>query len=353
MISELFDDQTKLANHFEESVLHPLFLHGNSFEVLQSFPNERIDFCMTSPPYWGHRSYAGGGIGLEASHLEYTKHLLEIFAQVKRVLRSTGSFWLNIGDAYENKGLLGLPWRVALAMTDQQGWILRNCIVWNKVKGGPDNSKDKLRNVHELLFHFVKSTNYHYNADSIRNKPGQSKVVNGSIVSATGVSGVRYRRQIELSTALSEREKLAALQALEAMLDEVRLGNLADFRMIIRGQQRVTHSDSEKVSGRARELAQKGYYFLKYHPNGSKPSDVWDIIPEDTQGRKLHFAPYPEDLCKIPISATCPEDGLVLDPFCGTGTTNLVAFQLGRRSIGIDVSKEYLRFAEERCRLLL
>ena len=137
------------------------------------------------------------------------------------------------------------------------------------------------------------------------------------------------------------------------MLEEVREGSLSDFRMIIRGQQRATHSDSERVSGRARELAERGFYFLRYHPNGAKPGDVWDIIPEDTQNRRLHFAPYPEDLCKIPILATCPEDGVVLDPFCGTGTTNLVAFQLGRKSVGIDVSSAYLRHAKERCRFLL
>jgi DNA modification methylase len=167
------------------------------------------------------------------------------------------------------------------------------------------------------------------------------------------VSGVRYRRRIELSTALNAEEKQAAYEALDAVLEEVRLGKLADFRMIIRGQQRATHSDSERVSGRARELAERGFYFLKYHPNGAKPSDVWDILPEDTQKRKMHFAPYPEDLCRIPILSTCPEGGVVLDPFCGTGTTNLVAFHLGRRSIGIDVSADYLRIAEERCRLLL
>ena len=133
----------------------------------------------------------------------------------------------------------------------------------------------------------------------------------------------------------------------------VRVGKLADFRMIIRGQQRTTHSDSEQVSGRARDLVDRGFYFLKYHPNGAKPADVWDILPEDTQKRKLHFAPYPEDLCCIPILATCPEGGVVLDPFCGTGTTNLVALRLGRRSVGIDVSADYLQAAEERCRLLL
>jgi DNA modification methylase len=238
-------------------------------------------------------------------------------------------------------------------MTDRQGWLLRNSVIWNKVKGGPDNARDKLRNVHENIFHFVKSDHYFYDTDAIRCKPGQAKVINGAVVSATGVSGVRYRRQIELSTALSENEKQAAYQALDAMLNEVRLGKLSDFRMIIRGQQRATHSDSEQVSGRARELAERGFYFLRYHPNGAKPSDVWDILPEDSQKRKLHFAPYPEDLCRIPIIATCPEGGIVLDPFAGTGTTNLVAFWLGRKSVGIELSGEYLQFAEERCRLLL
>jgi DNA modification methylase len=122
--------------------------------------------------------------------------------------------------------------------------------------------------------------------------------------------------------------------------------------MIIRAQQRTTHSNSQRVSGRARELAERGFYFLRYHPGGSKPKDVWDILPEDEHKRDSHCAPYPEDLCKIPILATCPPDGMVLDPFCGTGTTNLVAFHLGRKSVGMDLSAEYLRTAEERCRRL-
>jgi DNA modification methylase len=351
--SDILQGGKTIPEYLQSDDLRPLFLFGDALKILSSFPASCIDCGMTSPPYWGQRAYSGGGIGLEGSHLEYVESILAITGEVKRVLKSAGSLWLNIGDAYQKKTLLGIPWRVALSLIDRQGWILRNSVIWNKVKGGPDNAKDKLRNVHEHVFHFVKSDRYFYDADAVRKKPGQSKVVNGAVVSATGVSGVRYRRQIELSTALDGTEKQAACQALEAILEEVRIGKLSDFRMIIRGQQRATHSDSERVSGRARELAEHGFYFLKYHPNGAKPSDVWDILPEDTQKRKLHFAPYPEDLCKIPVLATCPEKGVVLDPFCGTGTTNLVAFGLGRRSIGIDVSAEYIRMAEERCRLLL
>ena len=99
-------------------------------------PEHTIDCCMTSPPYWGQRDYAGGGIGLEQSYQDYIANLLAVFQGVKRVLKPTGSFWLNLGDAYASKRLLGLPWRVALALGDEQGWILRNSIVWNKVKGG-------------------------------------------------------------------------------------------------------------------------------------------------------------------------------------------------------------------------
>jgi site-specific DNA-methyltransferase (adenine-specific) len=240
---------------------------------------------------------------------------------------------------------------VAFELTDKQGWILRNSVIWNKLKGGMDNSKDRLGNVHENLFHFVKQPKgYFYNADAVRSKPRESRVVNGVIVSATGVSGVRYRRQIELSTALSDSEKALALIALNRMLADVGAGLSSDFRMIIRGQQRATHSDMEKVSGRAKELRDKGFYFLKYHPKGSKPSDVWDILPEDTQHRKSHFAAYPIDLCRLPLLATCPEEGIALDPFCGTGTTMLAAQSLGRKSIGVDISSRYLELARERLR---
>ena len=324
IVNSNFSDHFALFKNSEG--ITPLLFLGDALAVLQELPDESIDFCMTSPPYWGKRQYQNGGIGLEATHEEYISHLVAIFAQVKRVLKSTGSFWLNIGDTYLNKRLLGIPWRISLTLTDQQGWILRNSVIWNKIKGGLDNTDDRLGNAHEHVFHFVKNpANYYYDADSIRSAPRQAKVVNGAVVSATGVSGVRYKRQIELSTVLTDEEKKTALEALAKILAQISLGEIADFRMIIRGQQRATHSDSERVSGRAKQLKDQGFYFLKYHPNGSKPTDVWDILPEDTQKRNGHFAPYPEDLCKIPILATCPQNGIVLDPFCGTGTTLFVA----------------------------
>ncbi|HFQ7288537.1 TPA: site-specific DNA-methyltransferase [Yersinia enterocolitica] len=342
-----------LTSYKQDEHKCPLLMCGDALEVLDQLPSDSVDFIMTSPPYWGKREYENGGIGLEIDYKDFVRNLADICLQVKRVLKPSGSFWLNLGDTYKDKALLGLPWRVAFELTDNQGWILRNSVIWNKLKGGMDNSSDRLGNVHENVFHFVKkSKGYYYNADAIRTKPRDAKVVNGSIVSATGVSGVRYKRQIELSTTLTSQEKINALSALNNMLSDIMVGKFSDFRMVIRGQQRTTHSESEKVSGRAKELRDKGFYFLRYHPKGSKPADVWDILPEDTQKRKSHFAAYPLDLCRIPILATCPEDGIVLDPFCGTGSTLITAYELGRRSIGIDISESYLKLTMERFKLL-
>ncbi|MBI3260203.1 MAG: site-specific DNA-methyltransferase [Ignavibacteriae bacterium] len=331
------------------SEINPLFILGESLAILSLIPNDSIDCCITSPPYWGQRSYQNGGIGLENNPKEFVQNLLSITNEIKRILKPSGSFWLNLGDTYINKSLAGIPWRTALEMTDSQNWILRNSIIWNKHKGGMDSTNDRLRNVHENIFHFVKtSKGYFYNDTAIRSNPRLTFIKNGSVVSATGVSGVSYKRKIELSTSLNQDEKKNALLSLNEVMKRITIGEITDFRMIIRDQHRTTHSDKEQVSGRAKELTEKGFYFLFYNPNGTLPSDVWDIIPEDTQKRSSHYAPYPEDLCRIPILSTCPENGIVLDPFCGTGTTNKVAFDLNRRSIGIDISAEYIDIAKKR-----
>ena len=341
-VNEYINDTTKSI---------PFFIQGDELNVLANLPNDCIDCVVTSPPYYMKRQYLGGGIGLENTYQQYIDNLLAIIEEVYRVLKPTGSFWLNIGDSYKNKQLLNIPYRVAIRMQDEQKWILRNTVVWDKMKGAMSQSKDSLGCEYEPLFHFVKKrSGYYYDSDSVRKKPRSAHVENGAVVSATGVSGVRYRRKIELSTELTEEQRTNAYQALDEVLERIKKGELSDFRMVIKGaNQRVTNGDATNLSGRAKELRDKGFYFLFYNPNGSMISDVWQIIPEDTQGRKLHFAPFPEDLVKTPIVLTCPPNGIVLDPFVGTGTTSYVATQLGRRSIGIDMAQEYLELAEDRC----
>ncbi len=336
-----------ISEYLAEESQYPLFIQGNSLDILKKISDNSVDCCITSPPYWQKRQYENGGIGLESTSNEYIDNLYKVIEEVRRVLKPSGAFWLNIGDSYHNKSLQGIPWRVALRMIDN-GWILRNDVVWNKHKGGFTPNSDRFGSVFEDFFFFVKCDKYYFDADSIRSKPRQAFVKNGAVISATGVSGIRYKRQIELSTSLSDVEKTNALTQLNLTLERINRGEISDFRMVIRNEQRTTHSDSVKLSGRARELKEKGFYFLFYNPKGTMPNNVWEILPEDTQHRKTHFAPYPEELCIIPIKSTCPKNGIVLDPFSGTGTTMKVAYELGRKSVGIDLSDEYIKLARQR-----
>jgi DNA modification methylase len=326
-------------------------VHGDSSEVLKQVPDESVDCVMTSPPYWGVREYDGeSGLGLEDSVDDFVDNLLAIIEEVKRVLKPEGSFWLNIGDTYQDKDLVGVPWRTALALKDRQDWILRNDVVWNKVKGNPSAASDRLRVMHEYVFHFVKQKTYYYDDEAIREDEDFELTYkeNGDVVSPTGVSGARYRRQIEENDGLTEAEKQNALDALDEHLEMLKNREIKDFRMVIRDEQRTTHGDSENLSGRAREKAENGFYFLRYNADGPMPENIWDIVPEDEHREDSHCAVYPVELCELPIQATCPEDGIVLDPFAGTGTTVVAANKLNRRGIGIDASVDYLETAKDR-----
>ncbi|MEI7676785.1 MAG: site-specific DNA-methyltransferase [Bacteroidales bacterium] len=338
-----------------ESKATHCFINGGCLEVLKTIPSNSINCVVTSPPYWQLREYdvedTNGEktvvIGDEKSHLDYVLNLVEIFDEVQRILTKDGSLWLNLGDKYHNKELMGMPWRVALAMMDE-GWILRNDIIWDQMKG-TQSAKDRMRDVYEHIFHFVKTKKYYYAHNEIRIQPiRKPKMYNGEIVSATGVSGKKYRKQIIESTVLSDDERKNAMNALDEILDDLVQGRAVDFRMTIRGEQRTFHSDKTTVSGRAKELELKGYYIIKMGANGHLPSDIWRIAPEDVWRKDAHYAVFPEELLLNPIKATCPEKGIVLDPFSGTGSTVATAIKLNRRGIGIDLSEQYNEIANRR-----
>lgn len=338
-----------LFNNHDVSDRTPHFVLGEALETLARFPNHSVDCVMTSPPYWLHREYESGGFGGEKKYTDYIANIAKISSEIHRVLKPSGSYWLNVGDTYRKKRLLGIPWRVSLELMDNQGWILRNSIIWNKRSGAIEHSLDRLTNKHEHIFHFVKNRNYYYDLDAVRNAPGKIRIEDGKIFTASGTSTDTYRKQIEESNDLNEQEKQSALTALAGIDYELESGMLFDFRMIIRGRHRVMHSDVERISQRATRLREDGFYFMRFNPKGSKPGDVWDISPRGLKGSEPHFAVYPEKLCRIPILTTCPLEGIVLDPFCGSGTTMKVAQELGRRSIGIDLSEKYLGIAKRRC----
>ncbi len=327
---------------------------GDSIEVLSTLPDNSIDCVITSPPYWQQRIYEDYDgeitniIGDEKTPEEYVANLMRVIREIKRVLKPTGTFWLNIGDKFVNKCLMGMPWRVALAM-ENEGWILRSDIIWDQIKG-TQSCKDRFRDIYEHVFQFAKSNKYYFDADSIRIVPEVDayETSEGTIISATGVSGKKYYKQIESSIVLTAEEKKNALNALNETLEEMRRGEVVDFRMTIRGEQRSFHSENSKVSGRAKELQEKGFYIMKMRKKGFLPSDIWRIVPEDKWRRDAHCAVFPEELLKMPILSTCPIDGIVLDPFSGTGSTVSAAIKLGRKGIGVDLSKKYTEVAKKR-----
>jgi DNA modification methylase len=321
--------------------------------VLRQLEGHSVDCVVTSPPYYRQRIYNGSHsatteIGQETTQEEYVANLVAVGIELFRIVKSKGSFWLNIGDKCQGKRWLGIPWRTVFAL-EKLGWQLRNEVIWHKPKHLPNAAKDRLAYAHEQFFHFVKSENAYYDMDQIREPPKPPITDrNGVVKTPTGVSGARYREQILSSKALSEDEKKAALAALDEAVEKVKCGVLPDFRMLIRGIQRPTHGDATALSGRAMELESKGFAILTYHRNGSAPTDVWTIQVEDSVFPESHFAVFPESLVERPIRATSPPNGIVLDPFLGSGTTAVVALRLGRRTIGIDTSSEYLEFAKQR-----
>ena len=324
---------------------------GDASSVLRAFPANCIDSVITSPPYWQLREYSGSdeqaAIGLETSFPEYSQKIAAVFAEVKRVLKPSGSLWLNLGDKYHNKQLMGIPWRIAFLLQDA-GWILRNEVIWNQSKGS-SSGKDRLRMNRESIFHFVKQPKYYYDWQNVLVKPKREPTVkDGKVISATGVSGKKYRQQIIESECLSDVEKSEALRALDQTLQAIVDGEIVDFRMTIRGQQRVLHGNSTRLSGRAKELADRGFYILKSKAEGHMPNDIWNIVPEDEWRTDAHCAVFPTALLELPIKATCPPRGIILDPFVGIGSTVVGGLEFGRRAIGIDISQEYLDVAQRR-----
>ena len=151
-------------------------IQGNSFKKLKQIDDESIDCCITSPPYYGLRDYGESDqIGQEDTYQEYIENLVNIFEEVRRVLKSNGTLWLNLGDTYENKNLMGIPFRVAFAL-QEKGWYLRQDIIWHKPSPMPESVKDRCTKSHEYIFLFSKNEKYYFDNESIKEK---SKYPNG------------------------------------------------------------------------------------------------------------------------------------------------------------------------------
>ena len=273
---------------------------GDATETLQELPAESVNMVMTSPPYWNLRDYGvDGQLGREETAGAFVQNLADVFDEVKRVLRPDGSLWLNLGDTYDDKDLQQIPARVALELQDR-GWILRNRVTWAKPNPMPQSVKDRLNDTTEAVFHFVKNREYYYDLDAIREPHAKS---------TRKRMGKGYRNA-------SQKNKR-------------------------------TEGDSPGGHHRGGGVHSPGVgYDELLNEDGKNPGDVFNTsvrpFPE------AHFAVYPPELCEKPIKATCPPDGVVLDPFAGAGTTLLKAKELGRQYVGIELNPEYADMARAR-----
>jgi len=301
---------------------------GDAIEVLKTIPDQSINTCITSPPYWGLRDYGvDGQLGIEETPEEYVAKMVEVFREVKRVLRNDGTLWLNLGDSYYNyrpgkgqalvkqtvsktkqdlpdtcprrgnklvglkeKDLVGIPWMVAFALR-ADGWYLRSDIIWHKPNPMPESVTDRPTKAHEYIFLLSKSPKYYYDYEAIKEP----------VTSKQSPQAVSFKRKG------SKREQP------------------------IPGQAYGTHRPNRKDT--------------PLRPTRNKRS-VWTVPTQPFP--EAHFAVYPPALITPCILAGCPVGGTVLDPFAGSGTTLLVATQHHRKSIGIELNPEYVEIAKRR-----
>ncbi len=284
--------------------MHKYKLHvGNAPEVLKSMPAQSVNCCVTSPPYWGLRDYGiEGQFGLEPNIDDYVTTMVEVFRLVRRVLRDDGTLWLNLGDKYSSgkdgfrvKELLGVPWRVALAL-QADGWFLRSDIIWAKSNPLPESVTDRPTKAHEYIFLFTKSQRYYYNADAVREP---------------------------IKTTRPE------LLQFGDRPDKGHPGHMNDRR-------RKKHLPGNKQDG-----LKTGYKMPEKwcNPKGKNKRSVWTVSTKAYEC--AHFAVFPEALIEPCILAGCPEDGTILDPFTGSGTTGVVSLKHFRLFVGIELNPVY------------
>ncbi len=315
---------------------------GDSAELLKLIPANSVDLVITSPPYFQQREYDGGGMGNEKKPEEYVAALMKIFRECVRVIKPTGSVVLNVGDKYEDSSLLLMPYRFAIAATEQCGVTLVNNVTWVKTNPTPRQFKRRLVSATEPFFHFVKSQEYKYFLDEFL-KPAEDPKPNGNGNGAGENVGKKYFPLIEQSK-LSPKQKEMARASLEEVIEEVRNGEIQGFRMKIRG----IHSEpfGGQDGGRKIQLDKNGFTIIRIYGNPLKK----DVLTTPVESLKNcpHPAIYPVKIVEEFIRLLTQRGDVVLDPFAGSGSTAVAAFQTERAYIGFDISEEYCSYAQKR-----
>jgi len=269
--------------------------HGDALEVLKALPDDIVQCCVTSPPYWSLKDYGvSGQIGMEKTPDEYVERLIGVFHEVWRVIRDDGTLWLNLGDTYyrggrnsglkppvpSGKELVGIPWRVAFALR-QSGWHLRSDIIWHKPDAMPEGVNDRPTRAHEYIFLLTKSRSYYYDADAIREPHNPQSL-----------KRMKYKYQ---------------------------------------GYQKTKSLSSSPSYRNANHMC---------HPLGRNKRSVWTIAKRGFRGN--HSATFPYEIPETCIKAGSKTGDIVLDPFAGSGTTLETAAKLGRVPLGIELNRGYI-----------
>lgn len=293
---------------------------GDCVQAMKMMPDQSVNCCVTSPPYFGLRDYGmNGQIGLEETPEEYIQRLVEVFREVRRVLRDDGVLWLNIGDSYasrnsgnfgyndgrvnrdkrkaagipkgiKEKDLIGIPWMLAFALR-ADGWYLRQDIIWHKPNPMPESVRDRCTKAHEYIFLLSKSAKYHFDSAAMKEPAKRA----GDIPGGKG-------HYIQHSAGGHNKDGLAA-----------------------NGQKPVAELRNRR--------------------------SVWSVATKPYKG--AHFATFPPDLIEPCILAGCPEGSVVLDPFGGSGTTAGVAIKHSRDAIICELNPEYAALIDDRVTSIL
>lgn len=310
---------------------------GDCLSVLKSLPDNSIDCCVTSPPYYALRDYGcDGQIGLEETPEKYIERLCDVFSEVRRILTPQGTLWLNIGDSYNGnkvgntevvknkkvsesndfhkklwsgakpKDLIGIPWMLAFALRSQ-GWYLRQDIIWHKGNPLPESVTDRCTKSHEYIFLLSKSQKYYFDYEAI-----QEEATSSDKPRVFGANNQKGTLRNDIGRVYKPRTKNCQYDG-----------------------QRPNSMHLAREAGMSDEV----------YPVRNK-RDVWQVNTKPC--KEAHFATYPFELIKPCILAGCPENGIVLDPFMGSGTTAIVARSLNRNYLGIELNPEYIKIAHKR-----